>query len=71
MGLTRYQKAVRILERYMEENKTKIIYTMNLRSLMIQEMGSDEQRVIVPTLKMLREQGVITEVAVNKWEIKI
>jgi len=71
MGLTRYEKAKRILERYIEDSGRDFIYTADLRGLMIRYMGSDENRVVVPTLLMLRETGIIKEVSVNKWKIKL
>ena len=70
MGLTRYQRAVRLLERYMKETGNDFIYTVPLRGLIIKEIGSTENTV-VQTLVMLREQNVITEKELNKWEIKI
>lgn len=70
MGLTRYQRAVRLLERYVEETGKNYIFTVPLRGLIIKEIGSTENTV-VQTLVMLREQGVITEKELNKWEIKI
>ena len=37
----------------------------------IKEIGGDENRVVVPTLQMLREEGVIKEIQLNKWKITL
>lgn len=71
MGLTRYRKAIEVLEKYMKESKKDYISTIPLRCLILREIGGDENRTVVPTLKMLRELGVITEVSLHKWKIKI
>ena len=55
----------------MKESKKDYISTIPLRCLILREIGGDENRTVVPTLKMLRELGVITEVSLHKWKIKI
>ena len=70
MGLTRYQRAVRLLERYMKDSGKDYIFTVPLRGLIIKELGSTESTV-VQTLVMLREQGVIRETTLNKWKINV
>jgi len=71
MGLTRYQKTIKILKKYMDDSKRDCIYTNDLKGLIRREIGSDIERVLVPTLQMLRDEGIIHEVKVNKWEIKL
>ena len=71
MGLTRYNKAIEVLKKYVEDSGRDFIYTADLRGLVIREIGGDENRTVVPTLKMLRELRVINEVSVNKWEINL
>jgi len=71
MALTRYEKATRVLLDYMKENNTNIIYTNTLKTLIRRYVGGDENRVMFPTLKMLRDENIINEVKPNIWEIKI
>lgn len=71
MGLTRFHKAINVLKKYIEDSGRDFIYTADLRGLVIREIGGDENRTVVPTLKMLRELGVINELSVNKWTIKL
>lgn len=71
MGLSKYQIACNILKDYIEKTGKKYLHTNRLRNLIIREIGGDENRTIVPTLKMMREQGIIEEVGIHKWEIHI
>lgn len=71
MGTTRYDKAILILKKYIDDSKRDFIYTADLRGLIMREIGGDENRTVVPTLKMLRELHVIKEVQQNKWRIRI
>lgn len=71
MGTTRYDKAIEVLKEYMQNSKKDYIYTIPLRALIQMKIGGDEQRTVVPTLKMLRELEVIKEVEEHKWKIKI
>lgn len=68
MGLTRYQIALELLKEYVEKTKKNYIWTAELKSLMRKKL-SDEGSF--KTLFALREEGVITEKKLNKWEIKI
>ena len=70
MGLTRYEKSLRVLEGYVKENGD-YIETQPLKELFARHLGGDENRVIMPALKMLREFGIITEVKLNRWKIKL
>ena len=70
MGLTRFQKAERILEKYMKDSGKDYIYTQDLRGLILKYLGSNEN-IVLQTLQMLRETGVITEKELNKWKITI
>lgn len=70
MGLTRYDKAVIVLKEYMIKYKKDYIYTMPLRDLITREIAGTET-IVSSTLKMLQGLGVITEVKMNKWKIKI
>ena len=70
MGLTRFQKAKEVLEKYMKDSGKDYILTIPLRCLILREIGGDENRTVVPTLKMLRELGIIKEVSLHKWKIK-
>ena len=71
MGETKYNKAVKVLNNYMLETGKDYIYTAELRALMIRNIGGDEDRTIVPNLKMMREIGIIKEVEFNKWKIDL
>ena len=71
MGLSRYQRAIRVLEKYIEDTGKNYIFTQPLRSLIIREIGGDESRTLLPTLRMLRETGIINEFEINKWKINI
>lgn len=70
MGLTRYQTCINILKKYTDATKRDYIYTQDLRNLIIKFIGSND-RVVLATLKMLREQGVIKEIKINKWKIDL
>ena len=70
MGLTRYDKALIVLKKYMEDTGKDYIYTMPLRDLIMREIAGTET-IVSSTLKMLQGLGVITEVKINKWKIKI
>ncbi len=70
MGLTRYEKSLKVLEEYIEKNGTSI-ETQPLKEIFARYLGGDEKRVIFPALKMLRDFGVIEEIKLNKWEIKL
>lgn len=68
MGLTRYHIATELLKEYVEKEKTNIIWTGELKSLMrrrLSDAGSFQ------ALFALREEGVITEKELNKWEIHL
>ena len=71
MGITRYEKAVKVLKNYIIKNNTNIIYTVKLRDLILKELGGDENRTTLPNLKMMRELGIIREIETNKWEINL
>ena len=66
MGKTRYDKAIEVLKKYNKD----YIYTADLRGLILKEIAGTEV-IIVATLKMLRETGVITETKINKWKINL
>ena len=71
MGTTRFHKAKEVLEEYMKKSGKDYIHTQTLRALILREIGGDENRTVVPTLKMLRELGIITEKELHKWKITI
>ena len=70
MGLTRYDKSIEVLKKHMKDSKKDYIYTVPLRDLFFRNIAGTEN-IVVATLKMLRNLGVITEVKMNKWKIKI
>ena len=71
MGLTKFKMAVNVLSKYMDDTGKDYIFTEPLRKLVAQYIGGDENRTLVPTLKMMREFGLITETEVNKWKINL
>ena len=71
MGTTRYTKAITVLKKYMDDSGRDFIYTQDLRALIMRHIGGDETRVIIPTLKMLRDLNIIEEVTLNKWNITL
>ena len=71
MGTTRYDKAITVLKKYMDDSGRDFIYTQDLRALIMRHIGGDEARVITPTLKMLRDLNIIEEVKLNKWKITL
>ena len=70
MGQTKYNKAIEVLKNFVEKEKRNYIYTNDLRNLIQREIAGTEN-IILSTLKMLRELGVITETKEHRWEIKI
>lgn len=70
MGLTRYDKAIIVLKKYMEDTGKNYIYTMPLRDLIMRKIAGTET-IVSSTLKMLQGLEVIKEGPVNKWTIKI
>ena len=62
-----YQKTVNMLKNFDNE----VISTQHLKSLMRRHIGGNEQRTIVPYLKLMREEGIITEVSNHKWRVKL
>ena len=64
MGKNRYQRAVEILEDY----KGKKLGLMKLRSLIVQNIGSDE-RTINEVLKTCLETKLIKDVGAGHFEV--
>jgi len=70
MAQSRYAKALKVLKEYMYNSKRNYIYTQDLRNLIIRKIAGTEN-IITATLKLLRETGVIKEIKLHKWKIKI
>ena len=70
MGLSRYQRCLNLLREYVKKNKKNYIYRVPLRGLIARELGSDERSIFL-NLNIMKEQGIITETTLNKWEITL
>jgi len=68
MGLTKYQIALELLKDYVNRTKKNWIWTADLKSLMRRRLSESSG---YQALFSLREEGIITEKSLNKWNIKI
>ena len=68
MGLTRYHIALELLKKYVIKNKKNTIWTGELKSLMRRKLSDDGSSI---ALFALRDEGIIIEKKLNKWEIQI